>query len=147
MYAKRRAMAAPSMALRESAPGKGWFTSKDEELRSVPKPSEKIQIKLSKVAVAEGLSENAVMKVIERDMPAINACFKQASGQRSTPKGQVVFTVVIGPDGRIKNAQIEKGKEKYKNFEQCVVKTLKTLKFPVQTGRKDMVVTITFALI
>jgi Ca-activated chloride channel family protein len=112
-YAKQsRAMAAPSMALRESALGKGWFASKDEELRSAPKPSEKILMKLTKVAVAGGLSENSVRHVIERDMPAIKACTRQASGQRSRPKGQVSFTLVIGPDGSVKKAQIEKEKEK-----------------------------------
>ena len=147
MYVKQRAMAVPSMALREGAPGKGCFASKDEELRPVPKPSEKIQIKLSKVVVPEGLSESAVMKVIEKEVPAIDACFKQASGQRPRSKGHVAFILVIGPDGRVKDTQVEKGKEKYRDFEPCVLKCLKTLKFPVQTGHRDMEVTITFALI
>ena len=146
-YAKQRAMAAPSMALRQNAPGKGWVEKKDEELSSFRKPSEKSQMKLSKVSVAEGLSEDTVKKVMEKDMPVIEACYKQGSGHGSMPKGQVAFTLVISPDGHVKKARIEKGKEKYKGFEQCVVKWLKTLKFPVQTGGKDMAVTITFALI
>ena len=87
------------------------------------------------------------MKVIEKEVPAIDACFKQASGQRPRSKGQVAFTLVIGPDGRVKDTQVEKGKEKYRDFEPCVLKCLKTLKFPVQTGHRDMEVTITFALI
>ena len=146
-YAKQRAMAAPSMALRRNAPGKGWVVKKDEELSCFRKPSEKSQMTLSKVSVAEGLSEDTVKKVMEKDMPVIEACYKQGSGQGSMPKGQVAFTLVISPDGRVKKAWIEKGKEKYKGFEQCVVKWLKTLKFPVQAGDKDMAVTITFALI
>jgi Ca-activated chloride channel family protein len=147
MLAKQRALAAPSMALRESVPGKGWPVRKDEELSSLRKPSEKSRIKIRKVMVTEGLSEDAVKKVVKRYMPGINACYKQGSGEQSRPEGKVAFTLVIGPDGRVKKAHIEKGKEKYKGFEQCVVKWLKTLKFPVQTGGKDMEVTITFALI
>jgi Ca-activated chloride channel family protein len=147
MVAKQRALAAPSMALRESAPGKGLLVSKDEEVGSPRKPSEKSQIKIRKVMVTEGLSENAVRNVIERDMAAINTCYKQGSRQGSRPKGKVAFSLVIGPDGRVKKAHIEKGKEKCKGFEQCVVRWLKTLKFPVQTGGKDTTVTITFALI
>jgi Ca-activated chloride channel family protein len=147
MYAKQRAMATPSMALRESAHGKGWLASKDEELSSVPKPSEKVQVKIRKVSVTEGLSEDSVRKIIERDLHPINACCNQGSGQRSRPKGHVVFILVVAPDGRVKKAQIEKDKEEYKGLVQCVVKRLKTLRFPVQTGRKDMEVTITFALI
>jgi Ca-activated chloride channel family protein len=147
MMAKQRAMAAPSMEFRRRAPGKGWPASKDEELSSLPKPSEKGQIKISKVLVAEGLSEDTVKKVMERDMSAIDTCYKRNSGKESLPKGRVAFTLVIGADGRVKKARIKKGKAEYKSFEQCVVKWLKTLKFPVQTGGKDMEVTITFALI
>ncbi|MGD8228939.1 MAG: AgmX/PglI C-terminal domain-containing protein, partial [Desulfobacteraceae bacterium] len=77
----------------------------------------------------------------------INACTNQGSGQVSRPKDRVAFNLIVGPDGRVKKAQIEKGKEKYKDFEQCVVKWLKNLKFPMQTGGKDTLVTITFALI
>ena len=144
MMAKQRVMAAPYTELRSPTPGRGWPGSKDEELSSLPKASEKSQIRISKVSVAEGLSENTVRKVMEKDMRAINACTNQ---EGSRPKGKVAFRLVIGPDGRVKTAHLEKGKEKYKGFEQCVVKWLKTLKFPVQTGGKDMVVTITFALI
>ena len=147
MYAKQRAMAAPSMALREGAPGKGWLASKDEELSSVAKPSEKSHMKITKVSVTEGLSEDSVRKIIERDLHAMNACYKQGSGQRSQPKGHLIFTLVVGPDGRVKEAQMEKEKEEYKEFAQCVVKRLKALIFPVRNGRKDMKVTITFALI
>jgi len=147
MYAKQRAMAVPSMGLRESAPAKGWLASKDEELSSVPRPSEKVQMKISKVSVTEGLSEDSVRNIIERDLHAINACYRQNSGQRSRPKGHVVFTLVIGRDGRVKKAQIEKDKEEYKDLAQCVINRFKTLRFPVQTGRKDMEVTITLALI
>ena len=147
MYAKQRAMAAPSMALRERAHGKGWLASKDEELSSVQKPSEKGQMKFIKVSVTEGLSEDSVRKIIERDLHAMNACYKQGSGQRSRPTGHVVFILVIGPDGRVKKAQIEKDKEGYTELAQCVAKRLKALRFPVQTGRKDMEVTITLALI
>ncbi|MGD9040737.1 MAG: VIT domain-containing protein [Desulfobacteraceae bacterium] len=147
MVAKQRASAAPAMEFRRGAPGKGWSASKDEELRSLVKASERGQIKISKVSVAEGLSESNVMKVLEKDMAAINACTNQGSGQVSRPKDRVAFNLIVGPDGRVKKAQIEKGKEKYKDFEQCVVKWLKNLKFPMQTGGKDTLVTITFALI
>jgi Ca-activated chloride channel family protein len=146
-YAKQSAMAAPYKAHRSPAPGKGWVVNKDEELSPLRIPSERTQIKISKVSVAEGLSENTVKKVMEKDMPVFETCTKQDPGQGSMPRGQVAFTLVIGPDGRVKKARIEQDKEKYKGFEKCVVKWLKTLKFPVQTGDKDMTVKITFALI
>jgi Ca-activated chloride channel family protein len=147
MYARQRAMAAPSRVFREGAPAKGWLATKDQELSASLKPSEKTQIKLSKVLVTEGLSENAVRNVIERDMPAMNTCYKQGLWHGCAPKGQLVFTLVVGPDGRVRKVQMKSGKEAEKGFAQCVIKRLKTLKFPVHAGRKDMQVAITFALI
>ncbi len=148
-YAKTRAQAfaaAPSTMVRESGAGKGWFACKDEKISSEARPSETNLMKLRKVAVSEGLSEHVVRSLIESDMPAITKCYSVASGQRSSLKGEVVFRFVIGSDGRVKEAHMEKGEEKYKDFASCVVKRLKSLQFPVQTGSKDVVVTITLLL-
>jgi hypothetical protein len=41
---------------------------------------------------------------------------------------------------------MEKGQSRYKDFERCMVKSLKALQFPANAGRKDVVVTTTFIL-
>ena len=103
-------------------------------------------MELRKIVVSEGLSEGSVKTVIESTMPAINICYRAASGQQSIPKGEVVFTLVVGPNGRVKKGSMEKAQSGYKGFERCMVKRLKALKFPAKAGRKEVVVKITFLL-
>ncbi|UCF57257.1 MAG: AgmX/PglI C-terminal domain-containing protein [Deltaproteobacteria bacterium] len=150
LYAKSRAQvfaAAPSTVARESAPGKGWLACKDEELSSDKASSEKIYMKVRKIVVSEGLPERSAEGVIKRAMLAINKCYRKTSGQASSLKGEVVLTLVVGPDGRVAKAYMEKGQDTYKDFERCMVKKLKALQFPAKAGRKDVVVKITFVMI
>ena len=149
MYAKYKPQAfaaAPSTVAGESAPGKGWLAGKDEKLSADKASSEKIHMEVRTIVVSEGLPERSVKTMIERAMPAINNCYRAASGQQSSPKGEVVFTLVVGPDGRVTKGYMEKGQSRYKNLERCMVKRLKALQFPAKAGRKDVVVKITFIL-
>jgi len=174
MCAKYRAQASaatPLTVARESAPGKGWLASKDEKLSADKASSEKTHMGVRKIVVSGGLPERSVKTVIERAMPVINNCYRVASGQQSSPKGEVVFILVVGPDGRVikllhnfiergsaapkkrkllhnqvRTGSMEKGQSKYKEFERCIVKRLKALQFPTKAGRKNVVVKITFIL-
>jgi len=171
MCAKYRAQAAaPLTAAEESVPGKGWLQSKDEKLASDKASSEKIPIEVKKIAVSGEIPEGSVKTVIERAIPAIKSCYKAASGKRACPKGEVVFTLVVGPDGRVikllcnfiergcaapkkgnpcnrvTTGSMGKGQSRYKEFERCMVKILKAVQFPAKAGRKHVVVKITFIL-
>jgi Ca-activated chloride channel family protein len=147
MHAKYRAQAsaaAPLTVAEESATGKGWLTSKDEKLTSDKASSKKIHMEVKKIAVSGDLPEGSVKTVIERAMPAIKSCYKATSGHH--PKGEVVFTLVIGPDGRVTKGSMEKGQSGYKGLERCMVKILKALHFPAKAGRNHVLVKITFIL-
>jgi len=149
MYAKYKPQAfsaAPLLAARESAPGKGWPECKDEKVSSDKASSEKIHMEVKKIVVSGGLPEGSVKTVIERAMPAINTCYRAASGKQFSSKGEVVFTLVVGPDGRVTKGSMEKGHNEYKDFERCMVKMLKALQFPAKAGRKHVLVKITFIL-
>ncbi len=149
MYAKRSAQtlaATPFTELREPMGRKGWLSSKDEGLKSTERPYEKIHINLRKVVVSKGMSETSVRNVIERDQSPIADCYREAVRRQSVPKGEGVFTLIIGPDGRVKEGYKVKAAEGYRDFEQCMVKWLKTLRFPASKGAKDIMVTITFFL-
>jgi Ca-activated chloride channel family protein len=145
MHVKYRAQAsAAPLVAGEGALGKGWLASKDEELTSDKASSEKIHVEVKKIVVSGGLPEHSFKMVIERAMPAIKSCYKAASVQNQ--KGEVVFTLVVGTDGQVTKASMEKAQSKYKDFERCMVKILKALQFPARAGRKDVVVKITFIL-
>jgi Ca-activated chloride channel family protein len=152
-YAKSMAKsfaASPSGVVRESNSRERWHEYKAEDSISGPKPthadSEKIPMELKKIVVSEGLARRSVKSVIEKDMGALNSCYKTASERPSSLKGEIVFTLVVGPEGRVTKVSVEKGKNRDKHFEQCMIKRLKALKFAAQAGRKTVKVTITFTL-
>jgi len=145
-YRAQAFAAAPLTAAGESVPGKGWLASKDEKLGSDKASSEKIHMEVRTIVVSEGLPERSVKTVIERAMPVINNCYRAASGHQSSPKGEVVLTLVVGPDGRVTKGSMEKGQSGDRDFEHCMVTRLKALQFAAKEGRKEVVVKITFIL-
>jgi Ca-activated chloride channel family protein len=132
-----------SRALREMAPVKAWQglsqSEEDRAKRERKGTSEKTQVELRKIEVSKGLSEAHVKEVIERAMPVIGNCDKSTTGE-------VVFYLVIGPEGNVLKAYMEKGRTEYNDFEECVVKSLKRLQFLVKVGRKEVGVKIVFTL-
>ena len=134
-------------AVGETAPAKGWLglsrAEEDREKGEKKRISEKIQVKVREIEVSKGgLPEGHIKEVIEKAMPVIGNCDKSATGRDSIPTGEVVFYLTIGPEGDVRKAYMEKGGTKYNNFEECVVKFLKTLQFPSEAGRKEVSVKI-----
>ncbi|MEE9611169.1 MAG: VIT domain-containing protein [Desulfatiglandales bacterium] len=139
----------PNVA-RESSNRERWLAYKAEDSISGLKPpaadSRKIRMEVRRIAVSEGLAERSVKSIIENEIGAINNCYKAASGRQFNLKGEVVFTLVVTPEGRVMKVSMEKGKNKDKHFEQCMTERLKALQFPSQAGRKTVKVTITIVL-
>jgi hypothetical protein len=138
------------MTLAETAAVKAWqgpprFKEGKDEIKKKGIFG-KIQVKLKKIEVSKGLSAAYVNEVIERAMPAIEKCNKFIKGSGSIPTGDVVFNLVIGPEGDVLKVSMEKGRTKYDAFEKCVVKSLKTLKFLVKKGRQEVNVRIVLIL-
>ncbi len=139
-----------SRALREMAPVKVWQGSSqsevDREKGEKKGISEKIQVELRKIEVSEGLSEAYVKEMIERAMPAIQNCDRSGAGDKSIPIGEVVFNLVIGPEGNVLKVYMEKGRTAYDDFEKCTIKSLKKLRFSGKMGRKEVDVRIVLIL-
>jgi hypothetical protein len=101
---------------------------------------------LRKVEVSKGLSEAHVKKVIKKAMSDIKNCNQSITDGVSIPAGEVVFYLVIGPEGNVLKAYTEKGRTEYNDFEMCVLKGLKTLNFLTKDGRKEVSVKVVFIL-
>ena len=54
--------------------------------------------------------------------------------------------MVVGPDGSVTKAYMEEGRPEYKDFENCVAKSLKTLRFGAKAGRKEVDIKMTLIL-
>jgi Ca-activated chloride channel family protein len=139
-----------AMTVVESAVVKAWQgPPRSKEGRDKVEKKEifgKVQVKLKKIEVSKGLSETHIKEVIERAMPAIEKCNVSLKGSGSIPTEEIVFNLVIGPEGNVLKVYMEKGRTEYGDFEECVVKTLTKLKFLAKMGRKDVNVRIVLIL-
>ena len=103
-------------------------------------------IRLNKITVTRGLSEDSIQSVIEKNIRSINLCYTQASEQESNLKGELVFTLLVDSKGRVIKANTDSGKNKIAEIERCIIQKLRKLHFPVPEGSKSVTVTITFIL-
>jgi Ca-activated chloride channel family protein len=126
--------------------GRGVGACQSEKLIADKGSSGKIHMEVREIAVSEGLPERSVKTVIAGAVPVLENCYRAALGRQSCPQGEAAFTLVIGPDGRVTKADMEKCRGRYTDFERCMVKLLTHLQFPAKAGRKEVVVKITFAL-
>ena len=124
--------------------------SKDEgciDKSEPPTPaSQRICMELGKVSVTDGLSENSVEELLNKQLRSINACCRHTSGDRSAFRGELVFTLVVDPTGNVTSVKPDTSKIKDTALEQCMVEKLKHLFFPAPKGAGNAVVKVTFVL-
>jgi Ca-activated chloride channel family protein len=136
--------AAPLTMAGECSPQREQLQSKDETSTSDTASSEMIHMAIKEVVVSEGAPVHLFKTAIESALPAINTCYRTGAG--SSPKGEVAFTLVVGTDGRVKKASLQRDQSRFTDFESCMVKRLKALQFPARAGGNEVLVTITFTL-
>jgi len=105
--------------------------------------SGEVHVKLGKIDVGEGISEEAVRKILQKHLTSINPCFTGAQGNGPQLKHRVVFTLMIDSNGRVKNVHIAGNKRQNEAFERCVVQKLEKLRFPAPEDGKTVVVMMT----
>jgi Ca-activated chloride channel family protein len=108
--------------------------------------SKGFQIELGNIVVQNGLSKSSIQRLIEKHMPSINLCYKQASGSQSKLKGEVVFRLVIDSQGKVTSVHMDTNTTKDKKLGQCIMKKLEKLHFPAPKGSKNVRVSISFML-
>jgi hypothetical protein len=91
------------------------------------------------------LSETLVRSAVMKEMDAINRCPKKAGVEKSSLKGEGVFTLLVGPDGLVKEVRVEKGSAVPEDLSRCIQEILKTVRFHTDSGRGDVTLKITFS--
>ena len=112
----------------------------DEEVQR--SATAKIHMKIKGITVSEGLSREAIRKLLESHIPSLRACCKQASGSKKELKGKCVFRLVIDQTGRVTEVSVVKSDLKNRAIEKCIIKKLKNIVFPAPAGGRKGVITI-----
>ncbi len=105
--------------------------------------SGEVHVKLGKIDVTEGISEETVRKVLQKHLASINSCFIGAQGDGPQLERSVAFTFMIDSTGRVKNVHIAGNKRRNGAFERCVVRKLGKLLFPAPEEGKRVLVMMT----
>ncbi|MFC1812682.1 AgmX/PglI C-terminal domain-containing protein, partial [Thermodesulfobacteriota bacterium] len=121
----------------------GWLASEPEKDAT---NGRKIDIELKTVKVSKGMSEKTVREIIKKHIPAFNLCCKQVLKRLPHLKGKIAFRLVVDAAGRVTAVYAVQSAGADKMFEQCMIKGLKTLRFPSTKEKRGAVVTVTFIL-
>jgi hypothetical protein len=69
-----------------------------------------------------------------------------AGVEKPSLKGEGVFALLVGPDGRVKEGRVEKGTMLSEELSRCILDILKTVRFNADSGRGDVPLRLTFSL-
>ena len=100
-------------------------------------------LRLSKIEGNGDLTEALVRGAVLKEMDAINRCVHKTT---LSLEGESVFTLIVGPDGRVKDARFEKGSTLAEDISRCLLEILKALRFPQASGRGEVTLKLTFSL-
>jgi Ca-activated chloride channel family protein len=117
-----------------------------DESKIAEEKSDQKAIRLGKIEVSGDLSETLVRSAVMKEMDAINRCLKKAGIEKSSLNSEGVFTLLVGPDGQVKEGRVEKETTTPENLSRCVLEILKTIRFPSDSGRGDVTLRLTFSL-
>ena len=103
-------------------------------------------VRLSKIEVKGDLLEILVRTAVMKEMEAVNRCVKQKEMKTSSLKGEGLFTLLVGHDGRVKEGRVEKGTTIAEDLSRCILEILKAIRFHADSGRQDVSLKFTFTL-
>jgi len=126
---------APLMA-RKEAPGE----FQDKTLRGQARSIEvKRMVAVGDIDVSEGLSKEAVLKVIQKKIQEL-----EKSWLENEPGGKLALKLIINPDGQVKNLKILSSSLKNSRFQQGIIEQVKKWQFPSTQDGREAKVTISF---
>jgi Ca-activated chloride channel family protein len=94
-------------------------------------------VSLGEVNVSEGLSKEAVLKVIRKKMVEL-----KYSAVKNETGGKLVLSLTINPKGKVKYVQIVSSSLKDTRWQQDIIEQMKKWRFPTTQGNQEAKVTI-----
>jgi Ca-activated chloride channel family protein len=137
--------------------GLGPYVAKDKaELSQEEKPfyaqkaaneeQPSVHLRLGKIEVSGGLTVESAGRAIEKHLAKLNPCSSFLPANAAGVKRELVFSLVVGPDGSIRKLRMTKSSFHAERFEACVLKGLKGLAFPGFEGDREARITVTLVM-
>jgi Ca-activated chloride channel family protein len=116
------------------------------ESKTAHEESARKTIRLSKIEVIGDLTETSARSTVMKEMDVINRCAEKTAIEKPFLRGEWVLTLLVGPDGRVKEGRVEKGSASAEDLSRCILEILKALGFHADSVRKDVTLKLTFSL-
>jgi hypothetical protein len=81
-----------------------------------------------------------------KELEVINRCLTRTGIEKSSLRGEFIFALLVGNDGRVKDGRIERKPAATDELSRCILETLKTLRFQADSGRQEVSLKITFTI-
>ena len=104
------------------------------------------RIRMSKISVSRGIAVQSVERVIEQHLSRIEMCMGEKSRETVLQRGEVVFKLVVSPEGSVTKIEILKGKNSEEILSRCIMEKLKVLTFPVSGDIRKAEITVAFTV-
>jgi len=103
-------------------------------------------IRLKKMEVNGDLNETSVRSAVMKEMEAINRCLKKTGSEKPSLRGEWIFTLLVGPDGRVKEGRVEKGAGIPEDISRCILEILKSIRFHADPAREEVTLKLIFSM-
>ncbi len=97
-------------------------------------------------SVEGGLDSGLIADVVRRNIGQIRFCYEQGLQMNSALSGRVAVNWVIDGSGRVKTARVKNTSLNNQTVEDCILRRLRTWKFPIPEGNQDVPVSYPFLL-
>jgi Ca-activated chloride channel homolog len=136
-FSKNMSMGLPLMA----APVHETLVSKDEK-----KDKEGAVIRLEKVVVSNGLSQEIVKRLIEGQIKNIQECYHKKTHNLLKNKGKLIVKIDLDQAGAGVKISVVKDDLNSNPLMACISRELLKLKMPPSSGGKNETITVTFTI-
>ncbi|UCH23330.1 MAG: AgmX/PglI C-terminal domain-containing protein [Deltaproteobacteria bacterium] len=103
-------------------------------------------LKVANITVGKGVSKRSVKKLLEKQLPEIDACYKSLAINRPISKHSVVFEMMIDSSGNIANLKMVNKGMNDSHLADCIMRHLKKLQFPIEEGKKRVRIIVKFVV-
>lgn len=93
-----------------------------------------------------GLDSSLIADVVRRNIGQIRFCYEQGLQLNSSLAGRVAVNWVIDSSGSVKTAQVKNTSLNDKTVEDCILRRLRTWKFPLPENKQEVPVSYPFLL-
>lgn len=98
------------------------------------------------VASAAVLDRKVIEQTIENHFDEVTTCYEEGLGRNAEMAGTVTVRLAIGKAGEVATATVAETTLKDKPVEECIVKAVKTWKFPKPKGSGTVLASYPFVL-